>query len=63
MHAEEAETCSGCGQPLTESTDARNEFEYVPTVFRCHGCTAKDSAAEKYQKEKPGIYVGVKRRS
>lgn len=37
----EADTCGGCGGPLTETTDADAEFGYeVPAPHRCHRCTA-----------------------
>jgi hypothetical protein len=59
---EESEVCPGCGQPLSECSDVRNEFEYQVTSWRCHGCTAKDAEAEKYRDAKPGIYLSVRRR-
>ena len=60
---EENEVCGGCGQPLAECTDPRNEFGvYQASVWRCHACTAKDAEGEKYKEAKPGLYLSVRRR-
>jgi len=60
--SEENETCAGCGHPLSECTDPRNEFGYDGTAWRCHACTAKDKAAERYRDAAPGLYLTVRRR-
>lgn len=41
----EAETCPGCGQPISESThpDAEDGYE-VDLPIRCHACTELDRA-------------------
>ncbi|WP_123661585.1 hypothetical protein [Actinocorallia herbida] len=37
----EADECKGCGQPLSESTEASAEGAYdAPLPLRCHACTA-----------------------
>lgn len=46
----EADLCSGCGQPMTESMDPENERGYVaPPPHRCHACTAVANRAEEYR--------------
>lgn len=60
---EESDVCPGCGQPLAECTDPRNEDKYRAKVWRCHACTAKDAEAEKYREAKPGIYLSVQPRT
>jgi hypothetical protein len=46
----DAETCSGCGHPLSETTDPRNEGRYRTDLpVRCHACTALAYGAEPYQ--------------
>lgn len=50
LHDEVAERCSGCGQPLSETTDPLRDpnnpdrtGEYVAGLpYRCHACTALD---------------------
>lgn len=59
---EESEVCPGCGQPISECIDPRNEFAYTVTSWRCHACTAKDVDGEKYRDAKPGIYQSVRLR-
>lgn len=50
LAAYEADLCSGCGQPMTESMDPDNERGYVaPPPHRCHACTAVAERAEEYQ--------------
>lgn len=50
----ETSLCSGCGHLLSECTDIENEGLYrVGAPTRCHACTAKQIAAEMYQKEAP----------
>jgi DNA-directed RNA polymerase subunit N (RpoN/RPB10) len=45
----EAERCTGCGHPLSESMDVANARAYVsPFPMRCHACTAIAERAEKY---------------
>lgn len=46
----DAETCTGCGHPLEESTDPANEGRYLSDLpVRCHACTALGYGAEPYQ--------------
>ena len=43
----EAERCSGCGHPVTDTMDPDLEFEWEAEALRCHSCAARDRAAEK----------------
>lgn len=46
----EAGLCSGCGNPLTESTDYESDGEWVaPEPLRCHACTAAAKTVEQYR--------------
>lgn len=46
----EADTCSGCGHQLSETTDRANDGRYtVGLPVRCHACTALAPASEKYR--------------
>jgi hypothetical protein len=53
----ESALCSGCGQPLEESTSPAADpaspdsiWHYdVPAPARCHGCTAMQQAQTGYQ--------------
>ena len=58
----EADLCSGCGQPRSESTDSKNEFRYSPTVLVCHGCRKVATESEKWAESKAntrGLMIGV----
>lgn len=53
----EADTCSGCGNPLSESMspgadpenrDGTHFYEAGPP-HRCHGCTARENRAKDYR--------------
>jgi hypothetical protein len=58
----EADICSGCGQPASESRAPENEFHYETTVLRCHACkTVAHKANELSEsKAKPeGLMIGV----
>ncbi|MGW6913706.1 hypothetical protein ACWGB8_07790 [Kitasatospora sp. NPDC054939] len=54
----EDETCSGCGQPLAESTDPDSEYRYVAEVIRCHACTTAGRHAERFHQD-GGDQVGA----
>lgn len=60
----EADLCSGCGQPRSESMAAENEFHYRPTALRCHGCAAVARESERYaaapNSNVNGLMIGVK---
>lgn len=50
------DTCAGCGQPLSESTDPANAGDpdslahyVVPPPRRCHSCTAVHEAFGAYR--------------
>lgn len=48
---DEADACSGCGHPLSESADPGAENTYTaPLPTRCHACTAIAIRAEDYTK-------------
>lgn len=58
----EADICSGCGQPRSESMDRENEFRYSPTVLRCHGCAAVARESEQFSgpnANTKGLMIGV----
>lgn len=45
-----ADTCSGCGNPLSETTDRAAEGQYrAPLPTRCHACTPILSAMKTYE--------------
>ena len=60
----EADLCSGCGQPRSESMAAEHEFDYRPTALRCHGCAAVARESERYTEgpnpNTKGLMIGVK---
>jgi hypothetical protein len=61
----EAGTCPDCSQPLSESTDAENEFSYDARPAICFGCTAAARRARAIQDgDNPpdGLKLGVYRR-
>lgn len=43
-----AETCTGCGQPKTESFDLDNAGLYETRMLRCHACAARDDAEREF---------------
>ncbi|MFJ2863678.1 hypothetical protein [Kitasatospora sp. NPDC087314] len=47
----EEDTCRGCGQPLTESTDADAENAWTAEVIRCHACTTAHQRSTQFQKD------------
>lgn len=59
---EESEVCPGCGQPLSECADPRNEFAYRADVWKCHACTAKDAEDKKYTDAEGTYYLTVRKR-
>lgn len=47
----EASLCSGCGQPLQQTSDPDKEFAYKASLpIRCHYCTASGRGQEAYEK-------------
>ena len=58
----EADLCSGCGQPRSESMGKANEFHYSPTVLRCHACKTVARKADDLadSKDTKGLMIGVK---
>ena len=58
----EADICSGCGQPRSESMAAEHEFAYHPTALRCHGCAAVARESENWSgptANTKGLMIGV----
>lgn len=53
----EADACSGCGQPRSESTLIENEWAYTAEGQKCHGCTAVDRAQSKFAEA--GVTAGL----
>lgn len=62
----EADLCTGCRQPMTETTDPENEFLYValPAV-RCHRCTASGIASDSVRDDRQShaLHIPVELRS
>lgn len=57
----EADICSGCGQPRSQSTLAKNEFRYEAEALRCHGCKAVAVESENWSGPNArGLLMGVK---
>lgn len=58
----EAQICSGCGQPLHESTDPDGP-DYSIEDYECRGCKLVDES-ETGKSDAPGVkwYIDVKRR-
>lgn len=67
QHELDADRCSGCGQPRSESTDPTNErparSQYRIEEHVCFACRTKELALEGYRvnKEEPpkGLYLAV----
>lgn len=58
-----ADTCQGCGQPLSESTSPDAEGGYdVPAPTRCHSCTVLHKHQDKYAEATPGLFFETQRR-
>jgi len=57
----EADLCSGCGQPRSESMDKDNQFHYESTALRCHGCAAVAAESERWSspRDARGLLIGV----
>lgn len=50
LHAYEQDLCSGCGQPLSETTKPERDGQYLPlAAVRCHFCTAAEMGRAAYQ--------------
>lgn len=61
----EAETCTGCRQPLTESMDPALEEAWRAEVVLCHACATAGRTAEHYRQhggDAHGANVRVHRR-
>lgn len=61
----EAESCSGCGQPLAQTLDPELEEAWRAEVVRCHACAAAATHVEGWQSsggDTRGAQVRVTRR-
>jgi hypothetical protein len=61
---EQALVCPGCGLPGDETLDKDSAFSYRARVLRCHGCAARDRAAEeraKQESDDAGIFYMIER--
>jgi len=47
----EADLCTGCGQPMSESTLLENEEQYQISYEYCHGCVELDTYQDVLQKK------------
>ena len=59
----EADICSWCGQPRSQSMAAENEFRYESQALRCHGCKAVARGSEPFSKpdsDTRGLMIAVK---
>ncbi len=63
--AVEAELCSGCGLPRSQTTDPAMQDEYTADAIRCHCCAAVALAAEPFVKPKDqaGLLFAVRPRN
>lgn len=63
--AVEADTCSGCGQSRSQTTDPAMQDGYLADPIRCHGCAAVSTAAEPFVKPRDaaGLYFSVRPRN
>ena len=55
------DTCSGCGHPLSETTDPQNTFAYQAEPIRCHACAAAERGTKDVD-DTAGLRVRVVRR-
>lgn len=64
--AYEADLCSGCGHPRSESTEAHNEFAYRGSAIRCHACATVARSSERFTvpgADARGLLIGVTRQT
>lgn len=62
----EADTCPDCGQPWSEATDPKNEFEYRAELVLCHACATSAKTVRAHQDGKgstDGLHVHLERRT
>jgi hypothetical protein len=52
--------CSGCGQPLSESTHIDNDGQYRAEDYRCFGCAAIAHGSKKYREDDAASAVRYK---
>lgn len=61
----EADTCPDCGQPWSEATDAKNEFEYKAELIMCHACATSAKTVRAHQDRNgsaDGLHVHLEHR-
>lgn len=61
----QADKCSGCGQPRSESFDVANHASYEGHALQCHACAARDVKSKLYQDgggDMAGLYISVSKR-
>ncbi|MFE7398854.1 hypothetical protein [Streptomyces sp. NPDC057557] len=61
----EADTCPDCGEPWSEATDQKNEFEYKADLVMCHACATSAKTVRAHQDNKgstDGLHVHLERR-
>lgn len=61
----EADLCSGCGHPRSETTETHNEFAYVGKAIRCHACAAVGKASDPFTvpgADARGLLIGITKR-
>lgn len=56
---EEQDALCECGQPRSESMDPEGP-EYQASAWRCRACEARESAADRWQKDEHAILHGIK---
>ncbi|MEV6696222.1 hypothetical protein AB0M68_03540 [Streptomyces sp. NPDC051453] len=62
----EADVCSECGQPHSESTDEKNEFAYTAEMVRCHSCATIARTVQAHQDQggdTRGLQVHIDKRN
>lgn len=45
----ERDECTGCGHPLSETTEKDNEFAYEAEGIRCHACKTAAEYANAHE--------------
>jgi len=59
----EADICSGCGLPSSETHDPTNEYNYTATPTRCHACASASHAGKDGKIDSAGLSYRIERRS
>lgn len=56
-----ADSCPGCGEPMSVSTSIESDGKYAADAMRCHGCAAQSRAANELS-DKSNLLVAFTRR-